>query len=533
MASFARFTGGVVVAWLALAGLAAAAENEGQGDLDKAIQAKLNANTLSDLSEVIRLIEGALKKGLSKDNVDFANNLLASALAQRGEVTAKTVFKSGTPDPKWAEFRKLALDDLERSIKLNPNQPQPLLYVAQLNLLPGGDAKRAVSALDEAIRTSGEEPKLKTRALLLRAALRVEPEKKLADLDEAVRIAPQEPAVWRGRGRLLADLEKLEPALADLKKAIELDADHAPTYEAQAMVLARLKKYDEALVALDKAQHLEPEALSPLVQKARIHAERKNLKAALHEMDQAYKLDPGNPAVLLLRATVYQELGEKDKALADVDQALRLEPDLGSAARLRAQILAEAGKLDQAVAGMERFAKAHPKDLAGRLQLASLYAMQKKNAKAIEIYGAILAEKPDQWMALRARADTLLNIGKHAEAIADYEKALAQQTDDSGILNNLAWVLATSPDDKIRDGKRAIKLATKACELTDYKLPHILSTLAAAYAETGDFQTARKWSQKAVDIGDKQHQDSLKKELESYKANKPWREVLSEGEPKP
>ena len=61
-----------------------------------------------------------------------------------------------------------------------------------------------------------------------------------------------------------------------------------------------------------------------------------------------------------------------------------------------------------------------------------------------------------------------------------------------------------------------------------YAAPHILSTLAAAYAENGDFESARSWSQKAVELGEKENHDSLeslKKELESYKENKPWRET--------
>jgi hypothetical protein len=102
---------------------------------------------------------------------------------------------------------------------------------------------------------------------------------------------------------------------------------------------------------------------------------------------------------------------------------------------------------------------------------------------------------------------------------------------DHGILNNLAWILATSPDAKLRDGRRAVRLATTVCEATDYKLAYILSTLAAACAEAGDFPSAVKWSTKAVQIGDQRHGESLKKELESYKAHKPWRELLSDGKP--
>ena len=94
------------------------------------------------------------------------------------------------------------------------------------------------------------------------------------------------------------------------------------------------------------------------------------------------------------------------------------------------------------------------------------------------------------------------------------------------MLNNLAWVLATSPDDAVRNADRSIELGLKACELTKYQRPHILSTLAAGYAEKGDWETAIKWSTKAVELGAKDDMidDQLKKELESYKEKKPWRE---------
>ena len=79
-------------------------------------------------------------------------------------------------------------------------------------------------------------------------------------------------------------------------------------------------------------------------------------------------------------------------------------------------------------------------------------------------------------------------------------------------------------------------LATDACRQTEYKQDYILSTLAAAYAETGDFDSARKWAAQAVEAKPSPHaeesrKDELKKELESYKANKPWREALPEPEP--
>jgi Flp pilus assembly protein TadD len=116
---------------------------------------------------------------------------------------------------------------------------------------------------------------------------------------------------------------------------------------------------------------------------------------------------------------------------------------------------------------------------------------------------------------------------------------LEAEPKESGLLNNYAWVLATSPDDNVRDGKLAVELATKACEVTNHEESHILSTLAAAYAEAGDFDKATEWSQKAIEVfetqraaaiaaGNQAKVDDLSKELQeelaSFKAKKPWRE---------
>ena len=206
------------------------------------------------------------------------------------------------------------------------------------------------------------------------------------------------------------------------------------------------------------------------------------------------------------------------------DRALKLAPDLTEAMRLRAVILAGSGKFAEAATQLEQLHRESPADENVALQLALFYNAAKRPHKAVQMFDKMLAEKPGNADALRGRADALLSIGKQDQAIADYEKVLAQDPKDAEVLNNLAWVLATSPEAKLRNGKRALELATRSAELTSYKQAHILSTLAAAYAEQGDFDSARKWSQKSVEIGKESLKEELGKELKSYQANKPWRE---------
>jgi tetratricopeptide (TPR) repeat protein len=149
------------------------------------------------------------------------------------------------------------------------------------------------------------------------------------------------------------------------------------------------------------------------------------------------------------------------------------------------------------------------------------------------VFSSILKKDSENRLALRNRADSWLGIGKLPEAIADYESALKLDPKDSGALNNLAWLLSTAPDDKLRDGKRSIELATEAARVSEFKQAHILSTLAAGYAETGDFESAVSWSKKAVDLAkqtdDNQDiRDQLQKELASYEKKEPWREQLKD-----
>lgn len=515
-----------------LAAARARAENEGQSDLDLSIATKLRADNITDLSEVIRLCESALKKGLNEDNTGFANQLLSSTRIQRGSRIANDVLNTLPPSPNWRQFRQVALEDLEKGIEADTEQPSALFLIARLNMLPEGDTKRASEALDKAIELSREDPRLLARCLLVRSGLKEKPEEKLADLDAAVAADPQNAAIVRLRGTAYAGMKNFDKALADLKTAVKLQPDNAPTHLALAIVLIEMKKYDEALARLDTVRALEPTSAVPLVQKARVHALQSNFDTALETLDTAHSLDAGNIAVLLLRASVYQELKDSEKAMGDIDRVLQLRPGDPTAMRFRAILLAGSGKLDGAIDQLEELRRVNPGDVEVVLQLAMFYTVENKPHEAIGHYSAALEKDPDNMIAIRGRGDSYLSVGKHAEAIADLNRALEAAPDDSGILNNLAWVLATSPDDKLRDGKKAKELATKACEVTKYEAPHILSTLAATYAETGDFETAIKWSTKALELSSEELQEPLQKELKSYKEKKPFRERMTVPEPK-
>ncbi|HTQ50755.1 MAG TPA: tetratricopeptide repeat protein, partial [Candidatus Acidoferrales bacterium] len=133
------------------------------------------------------------------------------------------------------------------------------------------------------------------------------------------------------------------------------------------------------------------------------------------------------------------------------------------------------------------------------------------------------------------RAGTYLNLGltlgqmgRTREAIAQYRKALELDPDLPTALNNLAWILATSSDEQLRNGAEAVRLAERACELTHYAQPWFVGTLAAAYAEAGRFPeaatTAEKAEQLAINTGQPAVAAKTGQLLELYRAGKPYHE---------
>lgn len=504
--------------------------NAGLADLDQAAQLKVAAENLPDLNAVVDKLDSAIEKGLDEENRAFANEILISALLQRATMLSAAVLERPLADPRrdprWMQVRQFALNDLQRVLSLNDKVWEAHLLVGRLQALPLGDPSAARRELTQVIAAPDANAADRAQALALRGALQSDEQKRAHDFNEAIAIEPDKPDYYRIRAQYLYGQDKFKEALVDADKAIELEPDHAATLELRGLILLGLDRYDDALAAFNKASELEPKAVLPYQHRGEVYRQQGDLKKAAEQLSKALEIAPGDAATLLLRANVYYQLNDYDAALKDVDTVIRARPDLLVAHLLQAEIYASTNRVDRAIQQLEKLVPLAPNQPRLLEPLATYYLIGGQPRKSIETFDRVLKLEPDDFRALRFRGDANLNIGNHAAAVADFDAAVKLNADDEGLLNNLAWVLATSPDDKVRDGKRAVELATKAAEMTTYTVPHILSTLAAAYAETGDFETARKWSKKAVELGDSDaDREQLGKELASYEAGKPWREI--------
>lgn len=239
--------------------------------------------------------------------------------------------------------------------------------------------------------------------------------------------------------------------------------------------------------------------------------------------ERALDADPGNARVWMNLGAARAELGDVEGSIAAYDESLRLDSTRANAHYNRALTLAATGRLEEAILGYERAHALDPEDTDTLYNLGVSYMQTARPADAAERFRQALELDPtlsdvahnlgvvllgtDRAAAEVAFAqaaalaptdpDTAHILGRlryrrgDAEgAIAVLEPALAAQPDDTKIASLLAWIRATEPTGKWRDGTAAVRLAEQAIAAGGRR-PDLLDTLAAALAAAGRFQEAQ------------------------------------------
>jgi tetratricopeptide (TPR) repeat protein len=152
------------------------------------------------------------------------------------------------------------------------------------------------------------------------------------------------------------------------------------------------------------------------------------------------------------------------------------------------------------------------------------YHRQKQYDKAIADYNQAIRLDPKSVLAIVNRGFAWQDKGEFYKAINDYNRAIKVDPKYGRAHVALAWLYATCPDKKFRDGKLAVESASRGCQLTMWKEPAKLAVLAAAYAESADFKKAVRWQEEANDrYLDPDDRAQGRERLALYKEKKPFR----------
>jgi tetratricopeptide (TPR) repeat protein len=189
--------------------------------------------------------------------------------------------------------------------------------------------------------------------------------------------------------------------------------------------------------------------------------------------------------------------------------------------------LTEAGRTNEAIPHFTAAIRLLPKFPEAHLALADALETAGHREQALPHYVAAARISPTTERRI-VLALALARAGRTAEAIAQYRALLQQAPATAPALNNLAWLLATTPEASLRDGAEAVRLAERACALAAHKQPLFIGTLAAAYAEAGRFSEAVQAAQQAAELaqaaGDTHLAATNQKLLELYRRGRPYRD---------
>ena len=221
--------------------------------------------------------------------------------------------------------------------------------------------------------------------------------------------------------------------------------------------------------------------------------DKKNYDKAIADYEEAIRLDPKFQSPRNGRRLAWSQQKAWDKIIADCDDAILQNKKNAELFNWRGYASLEKGDYDKAIADYEEAIRLDPK-----------YQPPRSNRR-------LAWEKKGDWEKL----------------IADYEAALKEGSPTAATCNSLAWLRATCPVAKHRNGQQAVEYATKACELTAWKEANNLDSLAAAYAEARDFDKAVEWQKKGMGLAPADQKADFATRLKLYQDKKPYREPPS------
>jgi tetratricopeptide (TPR) repeat protein/membrane protease YdiL (CAAX protease family) len=312
-------------------------------------------------------------------------------------------------------------------------------------------------------------------------------------------------------------------AIAEYTLALKSKPNDPELLKYRASVEALSRDYVAEIGDLNKLLSLDPKAPDPdvLISRAMAYYYAGYPDKGQPDADQAIALSPEDAELYKYRSYIDEGRDKRDAAISDISQAIkyskRKDEDLYYRRGWDYQAKADYGK---AIEDLNEAAKLDPSDMRIFRERAEVYARMGQPDLAAADLARIKTLSVEDFIA---RAEIHEDAGNYALALDDYNHAIAEAGNDWRAANDASWLLSTCPDAKVRDGKRALALAKKACESSSWQDGDAIDTLAAALAETGDFAQAVTWQERAIELNKSPDKEEDAR-LELYRKGQPYRE---------
>jgi tetratricopeptide (TPR) repeat protein len=456
----------------------------------------------------------------------------------------------------WAQSR--TYHDLETlwrtTIARNPE-----CWMAYTNLGMGsykaGRTEEAIGRFREALQfdPSDEEAYNDLGAALARQG---KIEEAIAQYRQALRLEPAYAEAHNDLGNALSEQGRVDDAIDQYRQALRIKPDYADAHSDLGVALSKQGRMDEAIAEFHEALRLDPaladahgnlgvalyqtgrtgeavgefrEALrfNPAYEKGyyslgNVSLQQGRPAEAVAEYSEALRIDPGYADAHSNLGVALCQQGRIEEGIEEYREALRIKPSLADARGNLGAALVQQGRAEEAVAVFDEALRLNPGDAKSHGNLGDILLRLRRTQEAIAQYGEALAINPADFQIHYNLGNVLFQQGQTGEAIAHMERAIELQPGSLAIENSMAWMLAAGPQPSLRNGARAVQLATQASRATGGSNPVILRTLAAAYAQAGEFPDAIQTAQKALQLVQSNGAlaDALEREVKLYEAGR-------------
>jgi tetratricopeptide (TPR) repeat protein len=329
-------------------------------------------------------------------------------------------------------------------------------------------------------------------------------------------------------GSLLAREGKIEEAIDRYHAALRIKPAYPEAHFFLGTALEQQGKTAEAIKEYRQVLWYKPVQEQAYIFLGAALAKQRSFAEAAEDYRAALEINPGSAVAHNNLARLLHTQGELEEARQHYLAALKFDPGLAQAHNNLGTLLIQQGKLADGAAELRESLRLSPGNLETQYNLAMALNHQQKWAEAADLFAKTVANLSGDANAHYEFALALQHLGKTREAMSHYASALLIQADFLDALDNLSWILSTSQDSEFRNGTEAVRMASRACQLTKQSEPEKLKTLAAAYAESGSFKEAVDTARAAMEIASNMGKDELAnlclRMSEMFASGKPWRD---------
>jgi len=312
-------------------------------------------------------------------------------------------------------------------------------------------------------------------------------------LEAAIKRSPRSSDILQRLGHCYMKTQRIEEAISTLQRALEIDPEYRPTLRSLADALLQARRIDEAVKYYKIVLDLMPDDARTQLNLGVAYLRSEHIDEAIERFRVALRLQPDYGDAMINLATALTKRGQSAEAKQILEQATLLPKSEGMAHFALAMLASQEDRGDEVIPHLELALEADRGNDRAAVALAQRYIANRKIEEAIRLLRRTVEHAPQS----------------------------------PGAALTLAEILASSQEDRLRNGTEAVALARKVVQQTGGRDRHALATLALALAEAGDFAAAAETGQQALTLaestGDAKLAEVLRSQIEGFRARHPFR----------